>query len=389
MEGIRMNSLRKSQAWVAAVLILATLPCFGQGGRGGQGQRELPIERIEMPEGFRIEIFAQGLRDARSLARGDQGTIFVGTRLRGRVYAIVDKDGDHKAEKTYELLEGMNSPNGVAFRDGSLYLAEVDKILRYDNIEGRLDDPPQPVVLRDDLPNIRHHGWKFIRFGPDGKLYIPIGAPCNICDSKDPRFASIARMNPDGSGFEIFAHGVRNTVGFDWHPNSRVFWFTENGRDWMGDDMPPDELNQAPRIGMHFGYPYCHGTGIPDPTFGKNRDCKGFVDPDLELSPHTAAIGMRFYTGSMFPREYRNQILIAEHGSWNRSDPIGYRVTVAYIENGKGVRWDVLAEGWLPKGGRRAWGRPVDVEVMPDGSILVSDDGAGAIYRISYSTQIE
>ncbi|MBM2839395.1 MAG: sorbosone dehydrogenase [Deltaproteobacteria bacterium] len=273
-------------------------------------------------------------------------------------------------------------PNGVAFRDGSLYVAEVSRVLRYDNIESRLKNPPQPVVVNDSFPKETHHGWKFIRFGPDGMLYVPVGAPCNVCEKEDKRYGSIMRMKPDGSGLEIFAKGIRNTVGFDWDPLTKELWFTDNGRDMLGYDIPPDELNHAPRTGMYFGFPYFHGKEIHDPDYSEGRNPEEFTPPAMELGPHVASLGMRFYTGDMFPKEYRNHIFIAEHGSWNRSTPIGYRVTLVRLEDGKAAKYEVFAEGWLQRG--KAWGRPVDVQVMPDGALLVSDDMAGAIYRISY-----
>jgi glucose/arabinose dehydrogenase len=237
-------------------------------------------------------------------------------------------------------------------------------------------------VVNDGFPRETHHGWKFIAFGPDGRLYVPVGAPCNVCEREDPRFASIQRMRPDGTGQETFARGVRNTVGFDWDPSTKELWFTDNGRDWLGDDLPPDELNHAPGKGLHFGFPYRHGKEIPDPEFGKKKIREEFVPPAWELGPHVAALGMRFYTGTMFPDKYRGHIFIAEHGSWNRSTPIGYRVTLVRVESGRATGYEVFAEGWLSEG--RAWGRPVDLLVMPDGALLVSDDKAGAIYRISY-----
>ncbi|MGH9369564.1 MAG: PQQ-dependent sugar dehydrogenase, partial [Thermoanaerobaculia bacterium] len=314
------------------------------------------------------------------------GTLFVGTRDRGVVYAIPGAATGARAGAPRIVARGLNMPNGVAVRDGALYVAEVSRILRYDGIEARLDRPPEslpePSIVTDRLPPDRHHGWKFIAFGPDGWLYVPVGAPCNICESKEPVYAAIHRMRPDGSAVELYASGVRNTVGFDWDPKTKELWFTDNGRDWMGDDMPPDELNHAPRAGMHFGYPFCHGADIPDPKFGEKRPCRDFTPPGLALGPHVASLGMRFYTGGMFPAEYRGQIFIAEHGSWNRSQPIGYRVTLARLEGGRAVRYETFAEGWLDGG--RAWGRPVDLIVMPDGALLVSDDKAGAIYRISY-----
>jgi glucose/arabinose dehydrogenase len=261
-------------------------------------------------------------------------------------------------------------------------VAEISRILRLDGIDERLSDPPEPKVVTADYPRDGHHGWKFIRFGPDGWLYVPVGAPCNICESKDPIFASITRIKPDGSGREIFARGIRNTVGFDWHPQTKELWFTDNGRDMLGDNRPPDELNRAPRAGLHFGYPYCHGKDIQDPEFGAKRACSETVPPVQDLDPHVAALGTRFYTGTMFPAEYRNQIFFAEHGSWNRSDPIGYRVMLVRLQGEKAVSYEPFAQGWLSGG--EVWGRPVDVEVMPDGALLVSDDHAGAIYRITH-----
>jgi len=343
---------------------------------------EARLDHIKLPPGFRIDIYANDVDDARSMALGTRGTLFVGTRRAGKVYAITDRDGDGKADGVVTIASGLNMPNGVAFRDGALYVAEVSRILRFDSIEERLSKPPRPVIVNESFPRDKHHGWKFIRFGPDGLLYIPVGAPCNICNPKDNRYATIMKMKADGSGLEIFAQGVRNTVGFDWDPRTKELWFTDNGRDWMGDDMPPDELNHAPRKGMHFGFPFCHGGDIPDPEFGELQPCSQFTPPVMKLGPHVAALGMRFYTGPMFPEEYRNQIFIAEHGSWNRTTPIGYRISlVRFLEN-RAVSYEVFADGWLD--GLLTRGRPVDVLVMPDGALLVSDDRAGVIYRITY-----
>lgn len=342
----------------------------------------LPLDKIKLRPGFEISIYAGNVPNARSMALGQNGTMFVGTRTAGKVYAIVDRNQDHKVDEVITLAQGLNMPNGVAFRDGALYVAEVNRVLRFDNVEAKLNEPGTPAVVNDGFPRDRHHGWKFIAFGPDGMLYVPVGAPCNIYERDDERYASITRMKPDGTGLEVFARGVRNTVGFDWHPETKELWFTENGRDWLGDDRPPDELNHAPQKGLHFGFPYCHGGTIPDPEFGQKRKCEDFTAPAINLDPHVAAIGMRFYTGSMFPGEYRNQIFIAEHGSWNRSTPIGYRVMLVRLENNRAVKYEVFADGWLQ--GDRAWGRPADVLVMPDGALLVSDDEAGVIYRISY-----
>jgi glucose/arabinose dehydrogenase len=345
----------------------------------------LPLNTIKLPPGFRIDVFASGVENARSLTLGEKGTVFVGSRSAGNVYALVDRDLDHRADRVVTIASGLLQPNGVAFRDGALYVAEISRVLRFDGIEAALDKPPAPVVVTDKLPTDRHHGWKFIAFGPDGWLYVPIGAPCNICDerARDRRYASITRMRPDGSGAEVFAEGVRNTVGFDWHPDTKQLWFTDNGRDRLGDDVPPDELNVASGLGFDFGYPYCHGGTIPDPEFGKRKACRDTVAPVQALGPHVAALGMRFYMGSMFPAAYRKQVFIAEHGSWNRSTPIGYRVMLVKLDDaGKALGYEPFAEGWLQD--RTAWGRPVDVLVMPDGALLVSDDKADVVYRISY-----
>ncbi len=342
-----------------------------------------PLHDIKLPPGFQISIFAK-VDNARSLALGTNGTVFVGNREGKKVTALVDKNGDGIAEKQFVIADGMTTPNGVAFKDGDLYVAEVSKIWKFTDIENRLENPGEPALIYDQLPTDKHHGWKYIAFGPDGKLYIPIGAPCNICDNteKDPRYASITRMNADGTGFEIFAHGIRNSVGFAWHPTNGELWFTENGRDMMGDDIPHDELNHAPKAGMHFGYPFIHADDVIDPEFGEGKNPADYTRPKQKLNPHGAALGMKFYTGNQFPEQYKNQVFIAEHGSWNRSTPIGYRVSLVRLEGNKAVAYEDFASGWLKDG--EAWGRPVDVLQLPDGSLLVSDDHAGLVYRISY-----
>jgi glucose/arabinose dehydrogenase len=360
--------------------LVTTMFCLAMSS--GCSGAQLRPDDIKLPTGFRIDVYSANVPGARSMTLGAKGTLFVGSRSEGKVYAVVDRNGDHKADSVITIDSGLRSPNGVAFRDGSLYVAEISRVLRYDNIEARLNDPPGPVVVNSSFPDKSHHGWKFIRFGPDGRLYVPVGAPCNVCEEKDPRFASIMRMAPDGSNLEIFARGVRNTVGFDWHPRTGELWFTDNGRDWLGDDKPPDELNRAPVAGLHFGFPYRHGRDIPDPGFGKNRRAEEFIPPEIELGSHVASLGMRFYTGAMFPGSYRDQIFIAEHGSWNRSTPDGYRITLVRLKENRAVSYEVFAQGWLQND--RAWGRPVDLQVMSDGSLLVSDDKGGAIYRISY-----
>ena len=322
--------------------------------------------------------------NARSLTLSPSGILYVGTRGSDKVYAVADENKDGKADKVYTVASGLNTPNGVAFKDGNLFIATISSILRLDSIESRLANPPKPVVVYDKLPTEEHHGWKFIAFGPDGKLYIPVGAPCNVCDRKEPVYASISRMNADGSGFEIYARGIRNSVGFAWHPLTSQLWFTENGRDNLGNDVPSDELNTAPKAGMHFGFPYCHQGDVLDPEFGKGKNCSDFTPPVQKLGPHVAALGMRFYTAAAFPAEYKNQVFIAEHGSWNRSEPIGYRITLVKLDSaGKALSYSNFAEGWLQPGGK-VLGRPVDVQVMPDGALLVSDDYAGVVYRIAY-----
>ena len=349
-------------------------------------QSKVQLPKIKLPPGFQIAVWAEGVSNVRSLAQSPGGTVFAGTWNAGNVYALRDDNKDGKADRAITIVSGLrNMPNGVAFRDGALYVAEINRIIRFDNIESKLENAGAPVVVNDKLPSDRHHGWKFIRFGPDGLLYVPVGAPCNMCDRGDP-YATILRMKPDGSGQEVFARGVRNTVGFDWHPTTRELWFTDNGRDNLGDNVPGDELNHAPKPGMHFGYPYCHEGTIVDPEFGGKRQCSEFVPPVQRLEPHAGAVGMRFYTGSQFPQQYRNQIFIAEHGSWNRSPGVpfnGNRIALVRLQGNKAVAYEPFATGWLE--GRTRWGRPADLEVMPDGSMLVSDDQAGVIYKITYA----
>ena len=381
-------------ATVAAANGVSTQP---QPDQTGGAAAALPLDLVKMAPGFRIDLYATGVTNAREMTLGSKGIVFVGSRNKpagDSVYALVDNNGDHKAEQVFRIAKGLNEPNGVAFRDGSLYVAEIHRVVKFDKIESRLEAPGEPVVVNDTFPKDTHHGQKFIAFGPDGMLYVPVGAPCNICEKDDSRYASIMRMKPDGSGLEVFAGGVRNSVGFDWHPRTRELWFTDNGRDMLGDDVPRDELNTAAKKGLHFGYPYCHQGDLADPEFGAKRPCKEFQAPARPLDAHVAAIGMRFYTGSMFPAEYRDQIIIAEHGSWNRSIPQGYRLSLVKLEGNTVLSYTRFAEGWLrglkpaPAGGGAmvgdVWGRPADVLVMPDGALLVSDDKAGVIYRISY-----
>jgi glucose/arabinose dehydrogenase len=276
----------------------------------------------------------------------------------------------------------------VAWRAGSLYVSGVSRIVALDGVGSRLAQPPAPRVVTEGFPQERHHGWKFIAFGPDGWLYVPVGAPCNVCNRDAEGFATLQRIRPDGSGAEIVARGVRNTVGFDWHPRDGALWFTDNGRDMLGDELPSDELNRLGRPGEHFGFPFCHQGDVPDPEFGKARACSAFTSPVAKLGAHVAALGMRFYRGSQFPAAYRHNAFIAEHGSWNRSRKSGYRVVrVIADEQGRNARQEVFVDGWLQvdaSGREDVWGRPADVLELPDGSLLISDDRAGAIYRVSY-----
>ena len=346
-------------------------------------QSELDLADIRLPPGFAIEIWTDEVPNARSMALGANGTVFVGTRRDGRVYAVVPKLASSLTVIT--IAEGLEMPNGIAFHDGDLYVAENHQILRFDGIETRLDDIPDPAVVIDTLSTETHHGWRYIDFGPDSKLYVAIGAPCNVCEREG--FANISRMNGDGSDQEIVASGIRNSVGFDWHPDTDELWFTDNGRDMLGDDTPPGEFNRAPTDGMHFGFPFCHGADIADPEFGDRRDCSEFVAPAQKLGPHVAPLGIEFYRGEMFPSSYTGQAFIAEHGSWNRSKKIGYRISLVRMEAGAAAGYETFADGWLQ--GEEVSGRPVDVLTLPDGSILVSDDQNGVIYRIAYSRPLD
>lgn len=342
---------------------------------------DLPIERIRLPAGFSIEVYAR-VPGARSLAIGDRGTVFVGTMKAGRVYALRPA-ADGRTATPVVIASGLNTPNGVAFREGALYVAEVDRILRFDGIEDRLESAPRPIVVTDRFPTDRHHGWKTIAFGPDGWLYVPVGAPCNVCEADPDRYALISRIRPDGTGYEVMARGVRNSVGFDWHPETKELWFNDHGRDMLGDDLPSCELNRVSRAGQHFGFPYCHQGDTPDPEFGAKRACSEFVPPAWKQGGHVAPDGLRFYTGDQFPATYRHRLFVAQHGSWNRSKKSGYRIMMATMKDGKTVSaFEPFAEGWLEN--EQAWGRPVDILGMPDGSLLVSDDFAGVVYRVRY-----
>lgn len=343
------------------------------------------LHDITLPPGFHIAVYAENVPNARGMSLGADGTVYVGSRDAGNVYALRDLDNDGHADTLFTIATKLNMPAGVAIRDGDLYVSSVDRIVKLPDIASHLADPPAPVTVCTCFPDKEHHGWKYIAFGPDGKLYVPVGAPCNNCLSEDSIFATITRMNADGTGLEIIAKGVRNSVGFDWDPRDGSLWFTDNGRDMMGDDVPNDELDHLVRPGSHFGFPFCHQGDIPDPEFGKGKNCSDYVPPAALMGPHVAALGMKFYRGSMFPEKYRNAIFIAQHGSWNRTTPLGYRVMVAWPQADGSATTDIFAEGWLK--GNTAWGRPVALQELPDGSLLLSDDSADLIYRITYSLE--
>jgi len=339
---------------------------------------EIPVDKIKVPRGFTVSLWAHGINNARAMVWGDNGTLFVSSRVAGNVYAVLDRGGRREVKV---IAKGLNLPNGVAFKDGTLYVAEVSRISKMPGIEAKLDNPPALETVYDILPRDLPHGWKYLAFGPDGKLYFNIGAPCNICQPPDTH-ANISRVNVDGSGFEYVAHGVRNSVGFDWHPVTKEFYFTTHGRDWLGDDAPSDRLDVAARKGLHFGFPYCHQGDIPDPDLAQGRSCAEFAPPLLKTGAHVAGNGVQFYTGSMFPPEYRNRIFLAQRGSWNRSEKVGFRIMMVTLRPRDVPKYEVFAEGWLQ--GDQIWGRPVYTQQMKDGSLLIADDYAGAIYRVAY-----
>jgi glucose/arabinose dehydrogenase len=340
---------------------------------------KLPTGKLRLPPGFNIEVYASGMANARSMALGDNGTVFVGTRLIDKVYAVTSKDGQQAVKV---LASGLYRPNGVAFKDGTLYIAELSKVSKIEKVEDVLDNPPKPTVIYDSLPKDEAHGWKFIAIGPDNKLYVPVGQPGNNV-LHDDAHGQIRRINLDGSAAEVVALGVRNTVGFDWHPESKQLYFTDNGRDWMSEDVPEDELNRISKVGEDFGAPYCYQGNIPDTEFGWGRSCSEFTAPVGLMGPHAAALGMRFYTGNMFPAEYKNAIFVARHGSWNRSKKFGGDIAVVKLkEDGTVKSVEPFITGFLDD--NKYIGRPVDVLQLKDGSLLVSDDWNGAVYRITY-----
>jgi glucose/arabinose dehydrogenase len=343
---------------------------------------KLPLAKLKVPAGFNIEVYAAGMANARSMALGDKGTVFVGSRLLDKVYAIINRDGKREVKV---IASGLYRPNGVAFKDGTLYIAELSKVSKIEKIEDNLDNPPKPVVVYDNLPKDEAHGWKFIAIGPDNKLYVPVGQPGNNV-LHDEAHGQIRRINLDGTGAEVVARGVRNTVGFDWNPETKQLYFTDNSRDWMSEDLPNDELNRVTKVGEHFGSPYCWQGNIPDPEFGWGHSCNEFTAPVGLMGPHTASLGMRFYTGSMFPKTFKNAIIIARHGSWNKTNKLGGDVVVVHLnKDGTVKNMEPLITGFLED--NKYVGRPVDVMQLKDGSLLVSDDWNGAVWRITYGKQ--
>lgn len=345
------------------------------------------LAQLHVPAGFSVSVYADNVPNARSLALGDNGVVFVGSGREGKVYAVQDANHDGIAEQRHIIAENLTMPNGVAYKDGALYVTEISRILRYDHINQQLANHPKPVVIYDQLPSDKHHGWKYLRFGPDHKLYTAVGAPCNICNPEQAIYASLVRLNPDGSGFEIIAKGIRNTVGFDWQPGTDSLFFTDNGRDHLGDDVPHDELNQWAVKGGHFGYPFCHGGDTPDPELAGERKCAEFTPPAWQFKAHVAPLGIRFYQGKQFPAEYQNQLFVAQHGSWNRTEPQGYKVVQIKFKQGQAVAEQDFISGWLQADGS-ALGRPVDILTLPDGSLLISDDKLGVIYKVSYQGKL-
>jgi glucose/arabinose dehydrogenase len=360
------------------VLTAATVACT----RATPATKPADLSRLTLPPGFRIDVYAAGVEQARELAIGAKGTVFAGSFDAGNVYALVDADQDGRAERVAVVASGLDKPSGIAFHDGDLYIAAMSRVFRLRDIEAHLGAPPKPELVTDKLPRDEPHGWKFIAFGPDGRLYVPIGAPCNTCDKGD-KYAKIVSMKPDGSDWRDVAYGIRNSVGFDWQPGTHELWFTDNGRDMLGDDLPSDELNRVTKAGEHFGFPYCHQGDTLDAELGKGKSCSDYTPPAWKLGAHVASLGMRFYTGTMFPEEFRNAAIVAEHGSWNRSTKSGYRVVAVRIDGAKALGETPLVTGFEKND--EVIGRPADVLVMPDGALLVADQLGGAVYRVTYS----
>lgn len=363
-------------------LILAALSLHALSSFAAAADVEANLSKLKMPPGFKVEIYAE-VPGARQMALGTTGTVFVGTRGK-KVYAIIDKNKDHKADSVMTLMDDLTVGNGVAVHEGTLYVAEQHRITRYKGVDFDLNREFMKTreVVYDKLPNKTHHGWRYLKFGPDNKLYATIGAPCNICDPTGIE-ASIIRMNPDGSKMEVFAKGIRNSVGMDFQPGTNVLHFTDNGVDMLGADVPSDELNAVPKAGMHFGFPFYAGGHDQHPDWKDKKPPQAVTYPVAEFQAHSANLGFKFYTGKQFPEAYQGNAIIAQHGSWNRSDPVGYQLTrVIFDEKNQVKKSEVFIDGWLNNG--ESWGRPSDVLQLPDGSLLVSDDYNDVIYRVSY-----
>jgi glucose/arabinose dehydrogenase len=346
---------------------------------------DIPINKLKLPPGFKIEVWATGMPGARAMALGDNGKVYIGTRAIGRVYEVTD-NGKERTSRV--VVDKLVQPAGVAFNNGSLYVMAIDKVLRFDGIDKNASVTPVDLTAKFNLPPNQHHNWKYIAFGPDGKLYVPFGAPCNICEPPTAEYAQIRRYNPDGSGMEVLATGVRNSVGFDWHPTTKQLWFTNHGRDWMGDNTPNDTLNLMSKTGLNFGFPYCHQGNLPDNLITKANACQGVEQPVALMGPHVATMGIKFYTGNMFPPEYKNAALIARKGSWNRNQKVGFDVVMVKAGNdGKNPKITPFITGFMNPADQSFWGRPAYLMQMSDGSMLVSDEQLGAIYRVTYSKQ--
>ena len=342
---------------------------------------DIPVASYKLPPGFKVEVWASGMPGARAMTRGDDGKIYIGTRGIGRVYEVTD-GGAQRTSRV--VVDKLVQPAGVAFKNGALYVMAIDKMLRFDGIEKNPGVAPVDMTAAFKLPPEQHHNWKYIAFGPDGKLYVPFGAPCNIC-VPGAEYAQIRRYNADGSGMEVIARGVRNSVGFDWHPVTQELWFTDHGRDWMGDDTPEDELNRISGTGQHFGFPYCHANGVADKDLKIDKPCDGITLPVTAMGPHVAAMGAHFYTGNMFPAEYKNLLFVARKGSWNRTKKSGYDVvTVRADADGKNAKITPFMTGFLDSSNDSFSGRPTYFLQLPDGSMLLADEQLGAIYRITH-----
>lgn len=400
LQGCATDSISKAEAPKAAPVAAAPAPAWKQGMGPDMATsklapmagkmtvtpaNEIPIDKLKLPPGFKIEVWATGMPGARAMARGDNGKIYIGTRAIGRVYELTD-NGKERTNRV--VVDKLVQPAGVAFKNGSLYVMSINKVLRYDGIEKNPTVAPVDLTAKFNLPPEQHHNWKYIAFGPDGKLYVPFGAPCNICELPTQEYAQIRRYNPDGSGMEVLATGVRNTVGFDWHPTTKQLWFTNHGRDWMGDDKPNDTLSRMQKTGLNYGFPHCHQGNMPDDVIKKDNPCAGVEQPVALMGPHSAVMGMKFYTGNMFPVEYKNAAFVARKGSWNRNQKIGYDVVmVKSSADGKNAKVTPFITGFMNPADQSFWGRPAYLLQMPDGSMLVSDEQLGAIYKVTYKKQ--